>query len=307
MGRAATSGRTEPCPEGCELRGTVGLDDDRAAEPGYAPLVTGPGPPRFDWGLGHYERTAAQLAPVSAVVVERAAPQVSERVLDLGCGTGNAALLAAARGATVTGVDPAARLLEVARAQAADQGVEITFALGEAGAIPVESGSVDVLVSVFGVIFAPDPVAAAAEMARVTAPHGRIVLTAWLPGGAVGEVVRMARETAMAALDAPPSPPPFAWHEQDTLSGLLAPHAFSVGIERHAHVFTAASIEDFLQAELVEHPLSRASRAMLEARGKTDVQAAIVDRARELLTAANETSDGFAVTSSYVIAVAQRA
>jgi SAM-dependent methyltransferase len=259
-----------------------------------------------DWGLGHYECTAAQLAPVSEVVVQRAAPQAYERVLDLGCGTGNAALVAAARGAAVTGVDPAARLLEVARGRAVDRGLEITFARGEAGAIPVDGGSVDVLLSVFGVIFASDPVAAAAEMARVTASRGRIVLSAWLPGGVVGEVVRMSRGTAMAALDAPPAPAPFAWHDQDALSGLLAPHGFSVDIERHDHVFTSPSIEDFLQAELVDHPLSRAARAMLEARGKADVQEAIVDRARAMLTAGNETNGGFAVTSSYVVARAQR-
>jgi SAM-dependent methyltransferase len=256
--------------------------------------------------VGHYERTAVQLAPASGVVVERAAPQASERLLDLGCGTGNAALLAAARGATVTGVDPAVRLLDVARTRAVDHGVDITFALGEAEAIPMESGSVDVLVSVFGVIFAPDPVAAAAEMARVTAPHGRIVLSAWRPGGAVGDVVRMTRETVMAALDAPPTPPPFAWHDHDTLSRLLAPHGFSVDIQSHSHVFTAASIDDYLRGELIDHPLSTASRATLEARGKIDVQAEIVDRAREMLTAANEKPDGFAVTSSYVVAAAQR-
>ena len=268
--------------------------------------MTGAPPPRFDWGLGHYERTAAQLAPVSTVVVERAAPSAAERVLDLGCGTGNAALLAAARGATVIGVDPAARLLEVARARAADVDLEVTFALGDAEAIPVESGSVDVVVSVFGVIFAPDPAAAAAEMARVTAADGRIVLTAWVPGGAVGNVVRMARETAMAALDAPPPPPPFAWHEQATLSELLAPHGFRVELERREHRFTAPSVEDFVQAELVDHPLQTASRAMLEARGRSDVQAGIVDRAREIITAANESDDGLAVTSSYVVASARR-
>ena len=266
--------------------------------------MTGAGPPRIDWGLGRYERTAAQLAPASAVVVERAAPQPSERVLDLGTGTGNAALLAAARGATVTGVDPAARLLDVARHRALEQDLDVTFALGDAAAIPVEDGSVDVVVSVFGVIFAPDPVAAAAEMARVIAPGGRIVLSAWLPGGAVGEVVRMSGETAMAALDAPPPPARFAWHDRDTLAGLLAPHGFSVQAERHAHVFTAPSLEDFLQAELVDHPLSTASRALLEARGKADVGATIVDRAREILTAANEATDGFAVTSAYVVASA---
>ena len=57
---------------------------------------------------------------------------------------------------------------------------------------------------------------------------------------------------------------------------------------------------------VVDHPLSSASRAMLEARGKADVQAGIVDRAREILTEANETSDGFAVSSSSVIASARR-
>ena len=266
----------------------------------------GGGPPRFDWGLGHYEHTAAQLAPASEVVVGRAAPQASERVLDLGCGTGNAALLAAARGARVTGVDPAARLLDVARARAVDHGLDITFALGEAAALPVDSGSVDIMVSVFGVIFAPDPVAAAAEMGRVSAPHGRIVLSAWVPGGAVSQVGRMARETAMAALDAPPAPPPFAWHDHDALSGLMAPHGFSVELEPHAHTFTAASIDDFLRAEFIDHPLGVASQAMLEARGKTDVQAEIIVHAREMLTAANEEPDGFAVTRPYVVAVARR-
>ncbi|MDQ3647036.1 MAG: methyltransferase domain-containing protein [Actinomycetota bacterium] len=201
-------------------------------------------------------------------MVERAVPQVSERVLDLGCGTGNAALVAAARGATVTGVDPAPRLLDVARARAVDHGVDIAFALGEAAALPVESESVDVLLSVFGVVFAPDPVAAAAEMARVSTPQGRIVLSAWLPEGAVREVVRMAREMEMAALDAPSGPLPFAWHDQEALSGLLGRHGFSVDIESHSLVFTAASIDDYLQGELVDHPLWVASRAMLEARGK---------------------------------------
>jgi SAM-dependent methyltransferase len=257
-----------------------------------------------DWGQGRYEHTAAQLAPIAGVVVEAAAPQPGERVLDLGTGTGNAALLAAARHATVIGVDPAARLLEVARARAADAGLEATFVLGEGAAIPVDDGTIDAVVSVFGVIFAPDPAAAAAEMARVTAPDGRIVFSAWLPGGAVGEVVRMARTTAMAALGAPPAPPPFAWHEQEALSGLL--EGFDVALERHDHVFTAPSIEAFIERELVDHPVSSASRAMLEARGKGDVQAGIVARAREILTQANERSDGFAVTSSYVVATARR-
>ena len=98
----------------------------------------------MDWGLGHYESTAAQLLPAARVVVDRAAPVDGERVVDVGCGTGNAAPLVAARGARVTGVDPAARLLEVAREQATAQGLDATFALGEAAALPLADDDVDV-------------------------------------------------------------------------------------------------------------------------------------------------------------------
>jgi SAM-dependent methyltransferase len=252
----------------------------------------------IDWGEGRYENTAAQLAPIAEVVVEAAAPQPGERVLDLGTGTGNAALLAAARHASVLGVDPAARLLEVARERAADAGLDAAFELGEGAAIPVEDAGVDVLISVFGVIFAPDPAAAAVEMARVTAPDGRIVLSAWVPGGAVSEVVRMARGTTMQALGAPPAPPPFAWHEQEALAGLLG--GFDVSLQRHDHVFTAPSIDAFIQRELVDHPMAAAMPV------GADVQAEIVARAREILTAANEATERLAVTSSYVVATARR-
>lgn len=84
------------------------------------------------WGAGRYERIAEQLLPAAEVVVERATPREGERVVDIGCGTGNAALLAAGRGATVTGVDPAQRLLEVGAATAAERGLNATFTLGEA-------------------------------------------------------------------------------------------------------------------------------------------------------------------------------
>jgi ubiquinone/menaquinone biosynthesis C-methylase UbiE len=120
--------------------------------------VTGssPQPPRtLDWGLGNYEQTAAQLLPAARVVVDRAAPTPDERVVDVGCGTGNAALLAAARGARAIGVDPATRLLEVARDAAAARGLNATFALGDAESLPVDDRAADVVLSVFGVIFAP--------------------------------------------------------------------------------------------------------------------------------------------------------
>jgi ubiquinone/menaquinone biosynthesis C-methylase UbiE len=130
------------------------------------------------WDLGSYERIAAGLMPAATAVVEHAAPGAGDRVLDLGCGTGNAALLAAERGATVTGVDPAERLLAIARAQAAARDLPATFIRGEAAAIPLPAAAIDIALSVFGVIFAPDAVAAVTELARVTAPSGRIAICA---------------------------------------------------------------------------------------------------------------------------------
>jgi len=93
-------------------------------------------PPALDWSLGRYERIAEQFLPAARVLVESAAPGPGERVVDVGCGTGNAALLAAALGARVIGVDPASRLLEVAREDAAARGLDAEFAVGDAAELP---------------------------------------------------------------------------------------------------------------------------------------------------------------------------
>jgi SAM-dependent methyltransferase len=240
------------------------------------------------------------LLPAARVVVDRAAPRRGERVVDVGCGTGNAALLAAERGARVVGVDPSARLLEVARAEAAARGLDATFSAGHAAALPLADGAVDLVLSVFGAIFAPDPAAAAAEMARVTAPGGRIVLSAWIPGGAVSTAVRMSREAIAEALGTTPSPPVgFPWHERDELAGLFAPHGFAVETEAHQISFGARSAHEFVEAEAANHPLAVAGRAVLEPRGGSH---ALNERLVAMYEEANEDPERFRVTSRYVVA-----
>ena len=265
--------------------------------------VTPSAPKPPDWSLGNYEHTAAQLLPAARVVVERAAIAEGETVVDVGCGTGNAALLAAALGARVTGVDPAARLLEVARGRAADEGLQATFVAGDAASIPLEDAAADVVLSVFGVIFAPDPAAAAAELARVTAPDGRILLSAWLPEGPISQMGRAAREAIGRALGTPPGPAQFTWHDRDALAGLFGPHGFEVSLEREQISFEAPSLDEYLDGEFDNHPLSVAGRALLESRGEADT---LRDRAREILAAGNENPNGFRVSSSYVVATARR-
>ena len=261
-------------------------------------------PGTIDWGLGRYERVAEQLLRAARAVVDRAAPVEGEHVVDVGCGNGNAALLAAARGARVTGIDPAARLLGVARERAAAEGLDATFVEGEAAAMPLADGEADIVLSVFGVIFAPHGAAAAAEMARVAAPAGRIVLSAWIPEGAISQMARTAREAIARALTLPARPPPFAWHDRDALAGLLGPHGFEVTTQEERLAFGADSASDFLEGESSDHPLWVAGRAVLEPRGEVE---SLRERVLAILEAANEDPAAFRVTSRYVVATARRA
>lgn len=253
----------------------------------------------MEWSQGRYESTAEQLLPAAEVVVERAAPDEGERVVDVGCGTGNAALLAAERGAQVTGVDPAQRLLDVAVALAAERGLEASFVVGEAASMPIPDSSADVVLSVFGVIFAPDPKAAAAEIARVLAPRGRIVITAWIPEGAISQAVRLSRQTVAEILGQPPGSQPFPWHEAEALRGLFAPHGLGVAVEEQPIAFTASSPEAFLDSEAENHPLAVAARPVLERAGRAEE---LRGRLLQIYAEANEDPSAFRVTSRYVVA-----
>jgi ubiquinone/menaquinone biosynthesis C-methylase UbiE len=267
----------------------------------------------MDWAAGEYELIATQLLPAARTVIEHAVPEADEHVVDVGCGTGNAALIAGERGARVTGVDPARRLLDVAAAQAKARGLDAKFLEGEAAALPLPDASADVLVSVFGVIFAPDASAAAGEMARVAKADGRLVLSAWRPGGPLAEVMRVRGEALSSAAGTAAAAPagssagagsaPFAWHEPRALSGLLEPHGFSVELHHQRLAFIAASPSEFVDTELRVHPAWIAARAVLEPRGEME---AVRERALRIFEDANEDPSAFRVTSDYVVAVARR-
>ena len=259
--------------------------------------------PTLNWGIGSYESLATQLLPAARVVVESAGLRPDERVLDLGCGSGNAALLAAEHSGEVTGVDPAPRLLEVARAQAAREGKKVTFRPGEAASLPVSDSSVDVILSVFALIFVPDPGAAAAEMSRVLGPGGRIVLSAWIPAGAMFEMTSTAADAVRQAMGAPPEPAPFAWEQRDALLNLLAPHGFSVEVTHHALAFTASSAQEFLDDQAQNHPMAIAGLSVLEQLGHAE---ALRARLLAILENGNEDTEKFRATSRYAVATARR-
>jgi SAM-dependent methyltransferase len=256
-----------------------------------------------DWGLGNYERIALQLLPAAETVVETADPVPGETLVDVGCGTGNAALLAAERGATTIGVDPSQRLLEIAAAAAEERDLDAEFVLGDAASMPISEAEADVVVSVFGVIFAEDPSAAAAEIARVSKPASRVVFAAWVPGGPISDAVRLTRDAMAEILEQPTGSEPFTWYKRETLAELFEPHGFSVSVTEHRIPFHAPSVDEFMRIEGENHPLAVAAQPVLEEAGRAEeIRAGM----RRIYEEGNEDPDAFRITSRYVVADLRR-
>lgn len=135
------------------------------------------------WTIGDYPTVARHLLPISEQLVEQAGVTAGQRVLDVAVGDGNAAILAARRGASVVGVDLTPAQIDRARARCLAEGVDVDLRIGDAEALDVGDGEFDVVVSAMGVIFAPNHERAAAELARAVRPGGTVAITAWYAEG----------------------------------------------------------------------------------------------------------------------------
>src|SRR4051794_17481100 len=143
------------------------------------------------WALGDYPAMVREwLLPLGERVVEAADVRPGERVLDVASGTGNAAIEAAARGASVVASDLTPELFDDGRARAAERGVSLEWEQADAEALPFEDASFDVVMSSIGAMFAPRHEATARELVRVLRPGGKLALLSWTPEGAVGDLFR---------------------------------------------------------------------------------------------------------------------
>ena len=180
------------------------------------------------WGNGPYARVSENLKVAHDHLFREVVPQAGERWLDVATGTGEIARPAARAGARVTGLDLAPDLIETARERASEDGVDVSFDVGDAEALPYEDGSFDTVTSTFGVMFAPDHAAVARELARVCRPGGRLALLTWDAQRGVAEFFKI-----MAAYQ-PPRPEgvgnPFSWGDEDYVTGLLG-DAFELRFE----------------------------------------------------------------------------
>jgi ubiquinone/menaquinone biosynthesis C-methylase UbiE len=254
----------------------------------------------LDWGDGDYERTAEVLAPAAEAVIDAAGVGTGDWVLDVACGTGNAALVAAARGASVVGVDLSPALIDLARARArAAQAPDVTFLVGDAGNLPVEAGAFDAAVSVFGVIFAPDPALAVGQMLAALRPGGSLLIASWLSRGPIHEAGRALRE----ALPDVGGPERIRWDDPEWVRDLLgAAGAREVRQDDGVLTFSAPSAEEWFAEQEEHHPVWRWARPQLDPERWEAVRA----RSVELLRAGSDEAGRFHGRSPYLVTRATR-
>lgn len=195
------------------------------------------------WASGDYGQIAARIHASAERLVEAADLQAGWRVIDVATGTGNAALAAARCGCEVVGVDYVPALLERGRARAKAEGLSVDFREGDGEALPFPDGAFDAAISIFGVMFTPNPPKAAAELLRVVRRGGRIALASWTPDGFVGEMLKLVSKHV------PPPPgvsPPPLWGTEARLREWLGGGVSSLTVTPREFVFRFRSAEEFV-------------------------------------------------------------
>src|SRR3954453_1428945 len=195
------------------------------------------------WASGDFAVIGATLQIVGELLCEGVDLRAGERVLDVAAGSGNTTLAAARRFGKVTSTDYVPALLERGRQRAEAEGFTVTFEVADAEALPYPDASFDVVLSSFGVMFAPDHQQSARELRRVCRPGGRIAVANWTPEGFLGELFRM-----IAAHVPPPSgvASPLLWGV-DAHIGSLFKGAAAIALQRRQYAFRYRSAEHWLE------------------------------------------------------------
>jgi ubiquinone/menaquinone biosynthesis C-methylase UbiE len=197
------------------------------------------------WASGDYAVIGTTLQIVGEQLAEACDLLCDEQVLDVAAGNGNATLAAARRGCIVRSTDYVAALLERGedRVRAERLNDNVVFQVADAEALPFEDASFDAVLSTFGVMFAPDQPKAAAELARVCRPGGRIGLANWTPEGFVGQMFK----TLGKHLPPPPGAlPPSQWGTEAWLHAHFDERDFLVQVTRRTFNFRYRSAAHFI-------------------------------------------------------------
>lgn len=194
------------------------------------------------WEKGDFTKIAAAMRESGAALVEGLDLRPGMDVLDLGCGDGTTALPVAQMGVNVLGVDIASNLVAAGNARAVAAGLDnLRFQEGDASDLKgLADESFDLVISMFGAMFAPRPLDVAREMVRVTRPGGRIIMGNWIPG----DPTLIAQVLKTSAAYTPPPPEgfvsPVTWGVEDNVRerfGAAGVPAENISCERETYVF----------------------------------------------------------------------
>ncbi|HWO02588.1 MAG TPA: class I SAM-dependent methyltransferase, partial [Blastocatellia bacterium] len=208
------------------------------------------------WMTGDYDVFSRFMEKDAQRFFQRLGVKPGTRLLDVGCGAGQLAIIAARAGAQVTGCDIATNWVEKARARAAAEGLEIIFEEGDAESLPYGDAQFDVVVSLIGAMFAPRPDRVAAELTRVCRPGGTIAMANWTPGGFVGQMFKaISKHIAPSGM-----PAPVLWGDEATVRDRLREGIADLKCSLHFYhfdyPFTPDSVVEFYRTNY--GPMSRA-------------------------------------------------
>jgi ubiquinone/menaquinone biosynthesis C-methylase UbiE len=222
------------------------------------------------WASGDFAVIGATLQIVGELLTEAADVRAVHKVLDVAAGSGNATLAAARRFARVTSTDYVPALLDRGRRRADAEGfANVGFEVADAEALPYPDASFDVVLSTFGVMFAPDHQRAASELMRVCKPGGRIGLASWTPAGFLGQLLRV------VARHVPPAPgvqSPLLWGTRAHV-GELFPGATKIEHTSRTFAFRYRSAEHWVEVFRNFYGPTYTAFLALDAGGQADLEA----------------------------------
>lgn len=243
------------------------------------------------WASGDYAVVGTTLQIVGEELCEALDVRAGQTVLDVAAGNGNASLACARRWCDVVSTDYVLSLLQRAGERAAAEGLQIEFCEADAEALPFPTGTFDVVVSTFGVMFTPDQDRAAAEMIRVCKPGGKIGLANWTPESFVGQLFKIIGKYV-------PPPPgvasPALWGTPARIDELFGSTASAIETQRRSFVFRYRSPEHWLEVFRVYYgPMLKAFAAL-----DSSAQAALHDDLIALIRQFNRSGDGTVIAPS---------
>jgi SAM-dependent methyltransferase len=255
---------------------------------------------RATWAAGDWTEFSPLIQPVGALVLDRVAPAEGMTLLDVGTGSGdNIAIPAAQRGATVTGLDITPELLEHARNNGEEAGVDVEWIEGDAADLPFDDKRFDRVVSTFGAMFAPVHKQAAAELVRVCKPGGLIAMTTWINDGFAGELFRLTG----SFLPPPPEgvePPPL-WGMPEHVEECFGAAGVRPQLESHTVSFDFSTLDQAVDHYMDGFGPFVIARGILEPQGRYEEFRAAF---RDLVERFNPKTEGVGVLSDYFLITA---